>query len=577
MDHATSEGRVQGRRSRRRRLAAGTAATGAVALAAALAAPGLAGAAINYAVAANLTTAGPTVFSSAATDQPVANLTLSETVAGGIPTGYVCLVPSMGGFASNGATQTPSVTGTNGIAVGNVSITASGALSFDVTASSTAAPGSITMANLFATTGSTSGRASVTVTDGLGSACASSGGNTLGSTPGAWAVETFTQDTYGQSAIDTTAEEYSSQFSCAGTTGTVQHTAVLASVSQPLEALSAAPLAGALHAGLLVTEPGSIDPAVSAALRADGVTTVYVVGDTSAISPSVVQALGATQATQCENGTQATTGGNIKVVGPIGGATVDATAAAIDTQANTVAPFASVQPAINLTNVGPSTYNDTTGNTSTAGQAAAAGKTAVLVMNADFQDSMTASGMLYAEHLPIVLTPGASLGSSAQSELQNLGITQVVVLGGQLAVQPPVVSQLIAQGMTVVRLAGQDGTDTAGMIARFEDAQAAGAGLAWTPKNPGWALLAQGASPQDALGAAAISGNSTESIFLTKAPTVGLGSYTPTVLGAAGSATGLGSSAHPAPISHLQALGGPLAVPQSQITAALQALAGGAG
>ena len=33
-------------------------------------------------------------------------------------------------------------------------------------------------------------------------------------------------------------------------------------------------------------------------------------------------------------------------------------------------------------------------------------------------------------------------------------------------------------------------------------------------------------------------------------------------------------AAHPAPISHLQVLGGPLAVPQTQIDAALRALAG---
>lgn len=544
---------------------------GAAALAAGLVAPGLAGAAINYPVAATVSSAGPTVFSAPATDQPVANLTLHDTVAAGIPTGWVCLIPSKGGFAS---TQAPTVTGSGGVSVANASVNGSGDLSFQVTAASTSTAGAVSLSNLHATTGSTSGRSTITVKDGLGSPCASTGGNTLSSTAAGWGIETYTQNTYGQSAIDTTAEEYSSQFSCSGTSGTVQHTAVLASVDQPLEALAAAPLEGALHSGLLVTGSTSLDPAVATALRQDGVTTVYVVGDTSAISSSVVQALGSTQATQCQNGVPATTGGTIKVVGPIGGATVDATAAAIDTQANTVAAFTSVQPALDLSSVGATTYNDTTGNASASGQAAAAGKTAVLVMDGDFQDSMSSSGMLYAEHLPIVFTPGASLGSDAQTELQNLGITQVIVLGGQLAVQPPVVSQLMAQGMTVVRLAGQDGTDTAGMIARFEDSQGASAGLGWVPKSAGWALLAQGASASDALGAAPIAGNAQEAIFLTKAPTIGLGSYTPTVLNAAGSDNGLGSAAHPSPISHLQVLGGPLAVPMSQITAALQALAG---
>ena len=564
--HALEHGRLP-------KAAAALGATVAVLAGLAVAAP--AGASINYPMAATLTTTGPTLFSAPASDQPVANLSLDETVAGGIPTGYVCLSPAIGSFAG-GSSQVPTVVGTNGITVGDVSVTGSGDLSFDVTAASTTSAGSITMSNLHASIPS-SGRADLTVRDGLSSPCASSGGNTLTSVAAGWAFETFTQDTYGQSAVDTTAEEYSSQFACNGVTGVVQHTAVLASSAEPLEALAAAPLAGALHAGLLVTAPGSLDPAVSTALRQDGVTTVYVVGDPSAISPSILQALGATQATQCENGVPATTGHDVKVVGPVGGTTLDATASAIDTESNAVAPFGSVQPAIDLSGVRSNTYNDTTGNSSASGQSAAAGKTAVLVMNEDFQDSMTASGMLYAEHLPIVLTPGASLGTSARSTLQSLGITQVIVLGGQLAVQPAVVDKLMALGMTVVRLAGEDGTDTAGMIARFEDAEATGTGLAWVPKDPGWALLAQGASPSDALGAAALSGESEESIFLTKSPKSGLGAYTPQVLADAGSATGLGDAAHPAPISHLQVLGGPLAVPRSQIEAALLALAGAAG
>ena len=576
MQRSSTKGHPLPRRLPGRHVVVAAALGGAAAIVAGLVAPAVAGASVDYPVAATLATAGPTMLAAPATDQPVANLTLAETVPGGIPTGYVCLAPAIGSFVASGTSQTPTVGGTNGITVTDVSVTSSGDLSFDVTAASTTSAGSITMSGLHASIPS-SGRADLTVRDGLSSPCGSVGGNTLSSVVAGWAFETFTQDTYGQSAVDTTAEEYSSQFACSGATGVVPHTAVLASSAQPLEALAAAPLAGALRAGLLVTPPTSLDSAVTTALRQDGVTTVYVVGDSSAISSSVVQALGATQATQCENGVPATTGHDIKVVGPVGGATVDATAAAIDTQANTVAPFGTVQPAIDLSAVRSNTYNDTTGNSSASGQAAAAGKTAVLVMNADFQDSMTASGMLYAAHLPIVFTPGASLGSNAQTTLQSLGITQVIVLGGQLAVQPAVASKLMALGMTVVRLAGEDGTDTAGMIARFEDAQGAGLGLAWVPRNAGWALLAQGASPSDALGAAAISGSATESIFLTKSPKGGLGSYTPQVLVDAGSATGLGNAAHPAPISHLQVLGGPLAVPTTQIDAALLALAGSAG
>lgn len=552
----------------------GAALAGAAVLSAGLAAPAIAGAAPTYPASATITSAGPTIFSAPVTDQPVANLVVKEVVAGGVPTGYVCVTPSQGSFVASSATETPTVTATGGIAVSTPAISGS-SISFQVTTASTAGPGSITIANLHATTGGP-GRATVSMTDGLASACATAGGNTLTSTTSAFAVETSTQNTYGTNPSDTTAIEYGAKFACTGTTGTVAHTAVLATSAQPYDALSAATLEGALGAGLLITSPTGLDAATATALRNDGVTTVYVVGGPLAVSPPVMSTLQGTDATQCQNGVPATTGAKIKVVGPIYGQTADATASAIDAQANTIAPFTTSQPAINLSAVTATTYNDTTGNASPTGSAAAAGRTAVLVSDTDFQDSMTASGMAYATHLPIVLTPGASLGTDATTTLKALGTTQVIVLGGQLAIQPAVVTTLQAMGMTVVRIAGQDGTDTAGMLARFEDAQAANAGLGWVPTPAGSALLAQGASANDALGAAAISGMDKASIYLTEGPTKGLGGYSLKVLADAGSATGLGSAATPAPIYALQVLGGPLAVPQGQIAVALLALGGAA-
>jgi hypothetical protein len=74
--------------------------------------------------------------------------------------------------------------------------------------------------------------------------------------------------------------------------------------------------------------------------------------------------------------------------------------------------------------------------------------------------------------------------------------------------------------------------------------------------------LAQGAYWSDALGAAVISANESAPILLTEGPTKGLGNYTPGGLSAASSS-----------VYNLQVLGGPLAVPQSQVSAALTALA----
>lgn len=565
-------------RPSRTRAAGAGALVGAVVLAAALLMPGAADAATSYPAAATITTAGPTIFPGPSTDQPVADLRIEETIAGGIPTGYVCLTPSNGSFVASGPGAAPVVLhAANGIAVANPTVTTGGMVSFQVTAASTSAPGTITIADLHATTGGTPGRSVVTVTDGLATACAPTGGHTLNSDVSAWAIETSTQDTYGTSAADTTAVEYGEEFSCSGTTGTVAHTAVLATSADPYDALAAASLEGALHAGLLVTSPASLDASTASALRNDGVTTVYVVGGSLAVSPSVEQKLGSTPSTECQNGVPATTGRDVRVVGPIAGANADATAAAIVAQANAVSPFSASQPPIDLSGVTTTTYNDTSGNASSSGTSAAAGTTAVLLSDRDLEDAMAASGMVYATHLPILLTPGGHLGSAARTELQKLGSTQVVVLGGELAVQGPVVDSLEAMGMHVVRIAGADATDTAGMIARFEDAQGPGTGLGWAPSPAGTALLAQGATASDALGAAAISGSEKASIFLTESPTKGLGIFTPRVLGDAGAATGLGDRTDPTPIYHLDVLGGPLAVTRAQIGDALAALAGAAG
>lgn len=558
----------------RRRALGGAALVGAGVLSAGLAPP-VVGAAPDYPGAATITTAGPTILGAPGTDEAVADLTLHETVPGGVPAGFVCLVPSQGGFVEDGASQAPTVTTANGLEVSSPTVTSGGAVSLLVTRASTTRTGSITLGNLHATTGAQDGRSVVTVTDGLASPCATTGGHALASTAPAWAIETSTQTTYGQSAADTTAIEYGERFSCSGTTGTVRHTAVLATSADPYDALSAATLEGALGAGLLVTAPTGLDAATAHALRSDGVATVYVVGGSKAIAPSVLRKIRSTRAATCVEGRPATTGSRIKVVGPISGSTADATAAAVDTRAYALLRSSAGPPVpIDLSSVTVTTYNDTTGNASTSGIAATAAATAFVVADTDFQDAMTCGPVAYADHLPIVLTPGSHLGSYARSELSKLGISQVVVLGGQLAVQPIVADELIAEGMTVVRVAGQDATDTAAMLARFEDDQVAGMGLAWSPAPKGSALLAQGASADDALGAAPIAGRDEASIFMTESPTKGLGPYTTRALGDAGSATGLGDATRPAPIHHLQVLGGPLAVPPSQIRAALAALGG---
>ena len=524
-------------------------------------AAGTAAAAPNYASAANLTSTGPSVFSASPSDQQVAALKLTEVVAGGLdataPDNYVCVALSGGASFANTASQTPSVTSSaNNVGPATV---AGGELVFPVTAASSA-PATYSLSNLYVTgTAGAHGPVIATVTEGENSSCsATTGTYTLSSKASVYGVETFTQNNYGQSADATAANEFSSQVNC-GDAHPAQNTAVIATNLDPYDALSAATLEGALNAtgspaGLLITPQGAPGSELMNALKADGVGTVYVVGGQYAISAQVIAALKSTPATTC-NGTSAiATSSNLKVIGPIAGQTADDTAAAIDTQANSILALNHNLPA-------PATSeNDTAGNT--AGTWTSGAPTAILVADSDWSDAMAVAGVAYQFQIPVVLTPGNSLGSAASTELSNLHVKNVLALGGQLALQNTVVNQLAASGYAVARIAGQDATDTAQLLSRYELAVVSAGGLGWSAAASHTALLAQGAYWSDALGAAVISANESAPILLTEGPTKGLGNYTPGGLSAASSS-----------VYNLQVLGGPFAVPQSQISAALTALA----
>ena len=523
-------------------------------------AAGTAAAAPNYASAANLTSTGPSVFSASPSDQQVAALKLTEVVAGGLdataPDNYVCVALSGGASFANTASQTPSVTSSaNNVGPATV---AGGDLVFPVTAASSA-PATYSLSNLYVTgTAGAHGPVIATVTEGENSSCsATTGTYTLSSKASVYGVETFTQNNYGQSADATAANEFSSQVNC-GDAHPAQNTAVIATNLDPYDALSAATLEGALNAtgspaGLLITPQGAPGSELMNALKADGVGTVYIVGGQYAISAQVIAALKSTPATTC-NGTSAiATSSNLKVIGPIAGQTADDTAAAIDTQANSILALNHNLPA-------PATSeNDTAGNT--AGTWTSGAPTAILVADNDWSDAMAVAGVAYQFQIPVVLTPGNSLGSAASTELSNLHVKNVLALGGQLALQNTVVNQLAASGYAVARIAGQDATDTAQLLSRYELAASSAGGLGWSSTSH-TALLAQGAYWSDALGAAVISANESAPILLTEGPTKGLGNYTPGGLSAASSS-----------VYNLQVLGGPFAVPQSQISAALTALA----
>ncbi len=384
---------------------------------------------------------------------------------------------------------------------------------------------------------------------------------------------------YGTTADATTAAEFDTQFVTV-TAGVAACTnggnVVLATDMDPYDALSASYLEAQLGTGVLITPPSApVDPNTLAALKYAGVQRVYVVGGTLAISQAVITALQATPAYTC--GGLATTGSNLVVYSGISGTTADDTAVTIDNYITTTEGVSGIQgafPALSSAYASESTYNQTTGNETTSAPVGAQ-KTAILVGDGtggdtvSYTDAAAVAGIAYAYKLPIILTPTDALGSQAATELASLDITQVLVMGGPLAIANSVVTSIQAMSVNstpvaVLRIAGTDATQTAADLAMF-----AGSVLGWSEST---VFAATGAYWSDALGSAALQGLNKESLLLTEGPAATAGQYTDAALKLAGTpASGLGSGL----TIGIQVLGGPLAVTSAEITEMQAALASG--
>ncbi len=368
---------------------------------------------------------------------------------------------------------------------------------------------------------------------------------------------------YGQTPDATVAQEFQAAFPI---TGNVHPTSVvLATDVDPYDALSAAYLESQLGTGLLITPQASLGADAANAMRLMGITTVYVVGGPLAISPAVIAQLKATPAYNL--GGVSPTGSNLSVVGPIYGQTADDTAQAISTYfGGAYGSLPNVSGAYSPTG---GAFNDTSGNASATGPVAGS-QTAFVIADNDWRDATTLGPIAYAYRIPIILTPMASLGSQASAALTSLGVKQVIVVGGQLALANNVVTaiQALNGGISVLRIAGYDYTETAVQLAKFETA-AANTGLEWAPTGY---LVSHGDYWSDALGAAAIAGNSNftfngttygyEPILTTENPTT-IGQYLQSYI------TSLAPST-----ASVNVLGGPLAVTPTVVSSLQASLAG---
>jgi putative cell wall-binding protein/phage terminase large subunit-like protein len=533
--------------------------------------------AANATVATTSVTADnpPVSLSPSAVDQAISNIVITEEQPGTVPSGIVTVTLGAGTFdKADSPTVTTSPTGSGAGTATTPTGAGSSTLSFTVVASTSVAT-TYTLGNLAVDAPSTPGPVDVTVTDTptTGSAVTLASGLLVYNVAQATRV-------YGQTADGTAAAELEQQFpptgsSCVGSgssTGRYAPVVLATDVNYP-DALAASYLASYLHTGILLTPVNSVSQVTLNALRVEGITNVYVVGGPYVVSDNDIAQLKATPAYNC-GGTQPIT--------TLLGSEQDLSVTRIygQTEYDTAQDIAEYPPASNVGTLDvpgayAGQYNATTGNESSAPPVSTSPKTAILATSQGFQDAESASALAYGKNLPVLITAPDSLSSQAQSALSTLGIQQVIVMGGPIAISDSVVSTLMGEGMAVIRIAGQDYTQTATELADFEvnnQVNAAGQaeGVAWNPKNT--IVVARGDFYSDGLAGSVITGSNDQPLLLTENPST-VGQYLTSFLQQAGSSAGIdgvaSATTNPqsgAQITTLTILGGPLAVTDTTVS-----------
>jgi putative cell wall-binding protein len=518
----------------------------------------------------------------------VSNIVVTEGSVGTV-TGSICVTPNTTttSFVFSG-TPTVSASPTGGTAgvPGAVTITVGGAIQVIITTpSSGSSPTTYTIAGVAVTPNSAvTGPASASVTTG-GASC---GADLSAVTPNVpiFDVGPATPTSISGTDIDATAAaELAHAFPSGTSNCPTTHDVILATDQNFPDALAASYLAQSLGTGILLTPTAGLSSETTQALRVEGIQTVYVVGGPLAISQTVLNELAATPAYSCGGGS--TTGFDLTVQGPIEGPTQYDTAEDI-----ALTPGLAGVGTADVSGAYGSMYNDTTGTASAAPATSTSLRTAIVVSGVNFPDASAASVMSYNDQFPVVLTDPNTLSTQTSATLTQLNIQQVIVVGGPLAVSDADVTAIEAlnSGISVLRIAGQDQTDTAQELASFELNQNAGSvhtGLNWgTTGANGWAnqiLVARGDFYSDALAGCLlghVQGGTShfQPLVLTENPST-IGQYLTGFLSAGGSAVGIDGlnlvAGYSGSIQSIQALGGPLAVAFTTITAMAQAVATG--
>ncbi len=448
-------------------------------------------------IQSNYTSSGASV-----TNAAISPITITEgapgSLGGGV-TGYECvsIFQVNGQLANwNATTNTPTATLGGGFTAGTVPVTVEttgtqtgpGTLEFQIPTASTTTPGTVALSGLAIDVTTTKGvlpnlQANLNY-QGINAACQGAQTYTGGSPASPnFTIANVALRSFGQ-IQDATAGGLLQSFpptcvngvpngTLAPAPGGNETAAVLVTNGSYQDALSASYLAGKLGTGILTTLTASVSTDALNALRVDGVTEVFVVGGPLVVSPADITQLQNTPAYSCGGLAQRTTvnGQPIDlVVQQIFGQTADATAADVATFSGVTALPGSPPGTAQFQAAYSGAYNDTTGSSGSGYSTAPdhAVTTAVLATDQSFQDAASASAIAYNSAFPLLLTPQGSLGPDAAAALTNDGIQQVIVMGGPVAISDNVLTQIEAMGISVLRIAGQDFTDTSQLLAQFE-------------------------------------------------------------------------------------------------------------
>ena len=512
-------------------------------------------------------------------NSPISPIEVVESSTAHVQAGYVCLTIGAGTFDLSSTPAATVVVG-NGHVGANVSLqlthgTGPTAVVFEVVTPSTT-PASYRVSGLAVDAPSAPGPVDVMATEGTSADCTSDTGS-IGKAVGYTVASTALVRVYGATADATAAAELEHQF---GTTGTNcpgrpgARPVVLATDASYQDALASAYLASYLGTGELLTPGARLSSVTATAMREEGITTVYIVGGPLAVSDNVYQQLLSLTAYTCGGVTRLTPANPVHLeVHRIWGQTAYDTAQFVaQYPPPATVGVLNVPGAYVGTNAtdGRGQFNDTAGTASTPPASASTLATAILATGRGFQDAEAAGVVSYADRLPLLLTTPRTLSPQVTSAVAALQIKQVIVMGGQLAVSDSVVTSLERLGLTVLRIAGRDYTDTAAQLADFELASRVGqVGLGWTAT--GGVTVARGDFYSDGVaGAVLVAGagrthtHSPEPLLLSLASGT-VGAALKQFLHTAGRIGIDGVAANR--VSHLTVLGGPLALTTAAVGA----------